>query len=335
MRDVRPFERAVGRDPHHRRPRADACGRELADGVEHTVGVVERAELLRRLEQRPQPGAARLFGGEQRAALVDVDTDSGRADDHTSCVVDRFAAAFEPVHTSVAPDDAVIETPRDVAGHAVVHRRDREITVVGMEQRPVHRHRAVERAGLEPVQRFELFVPVDLARHQVPPPRSHAPRGQREPESLRVHCLRARDLELGLPPLADERQHGRGDHGDGDHPHTGEVLVGEEDAVDLPELERQRDRVEAHDGHLDQRRADRRDQRTDQHAHEEHVAVADQVEQSDGRRGEQACQQPETGAVTSTSGRGDLPREGDHRPDGSDAPSIGPVRLPSPTGCAQ
>ena len=47
----------------------------------------------------------------------------------------------------------------------------------------------------------------------------------------------------------------------------------------------------------------------------------------DGRRGKQACQQPETGTVTSTPGRGDLPREGDHRADGSDAPSDPPRAL--------
>ena len=105
---------AVGRDAHERRPRADPRGREIADRLEHAVGIVEHAQPFRRLDEGSEPRPRRLFRFEEEPAFVDVDRHTGRADDRAGRVVHRFAAPFEPVHASVGPDDAVIEAPRDV-----------------------------------------------------------------------------------------------------------------------------------------------------------------------------------------------------------------------------
>src|SRR5206468_10879009 len=145
---------------------------------------VESGEPFGRLEQGAQARPAGLLGFEEHPALVDVDGDAGRADDRAPRVDDGLAATFEPVHTAVRPDDAMIEAPGDVARHTVVHGPDRPVTIFGMEEPSVHRHRAVEASGREAEEGFELFVPVDLALGEVPTPRSHPTRSEREAKPL-------------------------------------------------------------------------------------------------------------------------------------------------------
>ena len=161
VRDVRAFERAVGRRRARPSPRR-RCASPRA-------GRSSRARGRDRRARRAAPTIRAACAG-ARGSACSASSSVRRSSMSTEMpvaptiapvrVVHGFAAAFEPVHAAVGPHDAVIEVPRDVARHAVVHRRDRALAVVGMEERPVHRHRAVEAAGREPEQRFELLVPV-------------------------------------------------------------------------------------------------------------------------------------------------------------------------------
>ena len=285
--DVRAFERSVGCDAYHGRPGADPRGRELADRLQHAVGVVEHAEPLGGLEQRAQTCPARLFRFEKPPALVDVDRHAGRADDRAGRVVYRVAASFEPVHAAIGPDDAMIEAPRHVVGafprsrsrRPGRDRRDGRAIGTSPSSRRSFRARARTSASscssqsTAPVLRSQRQVPIRLAL-------------EREPEALGVDGLRQCDVELRLALLADASQHGRGDRGDCNHRDPDDVVAREEDSVHLPEEHCERDRVDAHDRNLDRRRPDGGDEGADEDAGKQDLVMTNAVDERDRGAGE-------------------------------------------------
>ena len=178
-----------------------------ADELE-ALGALPR---LLRLEAR---GA---FSFEQRfvflvraSALVDVQGDAGGAEHLTLLVEHHLAHAFEPMHRTVRPHDAVVEAKRTAIRDRVGDLLCDPLTVVGMQPRFPRVERARELGAFHSEELGRVRVPLDAARRDVPRPAAHPGGPHSEGEALVE--LRLRAFRHGSASFAathsGERQYG-------------------------------------------------------------------------------------------------------------------------------